>query len=100
MNSNEGVPPTNCVSSTEETARRRDAEEEEKLRATSTVMKDFRKRENVPKLRLVPEVCLKIIKNQKFFLSMFFILVCTCLILILEAEREISRRYAQGVIFY
>ena len=100
MNSNEGISPMNYIHLMEETAIRRDAEEEEKLRATLTVRKDFRKRENVPKLRLVPEVLLKLIKNQNFFLSMFFILVCAFLILILEAEREINRSYAQGVIFY
>ena len=72
MNSNEGISPMNYIHLMEETAIRRDAEEEEKLRATSTTIKDFRqKRENIPNLRLVPESLLKMIKNHNFFLSTF-----------------------------
>ena len=72
MNSKEETSPTNCVPLTEKTARRRDAEEDANLCATSTTIKDFRqKRENIPNLRLVPESLLKMIKNHNFFLSTF-----------------------------
>ena len=53
---------------TNEVARRRDIEDGVRLHVTLITTKDHNaKRENVPKLRLMPEVLTKMIKNYIFY---------------------------------
>ena len=99
-NSHEGMSPTNCIPLTEEAARRRDAEEEARLHATSTTIKDYKtKKENIPKLRLVPEALIKMTKNFNFFIAMFFGSNCAFLVVMIDLEKQIKRGHAQGVMY-
>ena len=52
----------------------------------------------MPKLRLIPEALIKMMKNYNFFLTMFFTARCIFEKSLKELEREMSRSYAQGVV--
>ena len=57
INNDKSMLPTNCMLLTKEISRRRDAEDEARLHATSTAIKDYKaKQENIPKLYLILEV--------------------------------------------
>ena len=98
MNNKEGMSPTNCIPLTEEAARQRKAEEEDRLHATSTTIKDYKaKKENIPKLQFILETLIKMIKNCSFFLTMLFALACMFVQLIIDLECEMLRDYEQRV---